>query len=183
MKDKQTNEDGNKRQEQELETEAIPNFVARNATVVGDVSLGAESTVWFQAVIRGDANWIKIGDRTNVQDGTIIHVDHDAPTIIGDDVTVGHQCMLHGCIIEHGALIGMSSIILNHAVIGENSLIGAGSLVTQGTIIPPNVLAFGRPAKVIRPLTEEEIAKNKANIAHYVVLGAQYQEGLYGTGL
>jgi len=91
--------------------------------------------------------------------------------------------MLHGCTIEQGALIGMSSIVLNHAVIGENSLIGAGSLVTQGTIIPPNVLAFGRPAKVIRPLTEEEIAKNKANITHYVALGAQYQEGLYGTGL
>ncbi len=181
MKDKQSNEDGNKRQERE--TEAMPNFVAKNATVVGDVSLGAESTVWFQAVIRGDANWIKIGDRTNIQDGTIIHVDHDAPTIIGDAVTVGHQCMLHGCTIEQGALIGMSSIVLNHAVIGENSLIGAGSLVTQGTIIPPNVLAFGRPAKVIRPLTEEEIAKNKANIAHYVALGAQYQEGLYGTGL
>ncbi len=181
MKDKQSNEDGNKRQERE--TEAMSNFVAKNATVVGDVSLGAESTVWFQAVIRGDANWIKIGDRTNIQDGTIIHVDHDAPTIIGDAVTVGHQCMLHGCTIEQGALIGMSSIVLNHAVIGENSLIGAGSLVTQGTIIPPNVLAFGRPAKVIRPLTEEEIAKNKANIAHYVALGAQYQEGLYGTGL
>ncbi len=181
MKDKQSNEDGNKRQERE--TEAMPNFVAKNATVVGDVSLGAESTVWFQAVIRGDANWIKIGDRTNIQDGTIIHVDHDAPTIIGDAVTVGHQCMLHGCTIEQGALIGMSSIVLNHAVIGENSLIGAGSLVTQGTIIPPNVLAFGRPAKVIRPLTEEEIAKNKANITHYVALGAQYQEGLYGTGL
>lgn len=181
MKDKQSNEDGNKRQERE--TEAMPNFVAKNATVVGDVSLGAESTVWFQAVIRGDANWIKIGDRTNIQDGTIIHVDHDAPTIIGDAVTVGHQCMLHGCTIEQGALIGMSSIVLNHAVIGENSLIGAGSLVTHGTIIPPNVLAFGRPAKVIRPLTEEEIAKNKANIAHYVALGVQYQEGLYGTGL
>lgn len=165
------------------QTNSKPNFIANNATIVGDVTLGAESTVWFQAVIRGDANWITIGDRSNVQDGTIIHVDHDAPTIIGDDVTVGHQCMLHGCTIERGALIGMSSIILNHAVIGENSLIGAGSLVTQGTIIPPNVLAFGRPAKVIRPLTEAEIAKNKANIAHYVDLGVQYQTGLYGEGV
>ncbi|WP_430611215.1 gamma carbonic anhydrase family protein [Enterococcus sp. DIV0876] len=161
-------------------TKSQPNFIAKNATITGDVALGAESTVWFQAVVRGDANWITIGARTNIQDGTIIHVDHDAPTVIGDDVTVGHQCMLHGCKIEQGALIGMSSIILNHAVIGENSLIGAGSLVTQGTVIPPNVMAFGRPAKVIRPLTEEEIAKNKANIAHYVALGAQYQEGLYG---
>ena len=111
--------------------------------------------------MRGDANYIRVGERTNIQDGTIIHVDYDAPTIIAEDVTVGHQCMLHGCKIEKGALIGMSSIVLNHAVIGENSLIGAGSLVTQGTIIPPNVLAFGRPAKVIRPLTEEEIAKTK----------------------
>jgi carbonic anhydrase/acetyltransferase-like protein (isoleucine patch superfamily) len=155
------------------------NFIAANATVVGNVTLGKEATVWFQAVLRGDANFIRVGDRTNIQDGTIIHVDHDAPTIIAEDVTVGHQCMLHGCTIEKGALIGMSSIVLNHAVIGENSLIGAGSLVTQGTVIPPNVLAFGRPAKVIRPLTEEEIAKNQANIAHYVALGADYLQGKY----
>lgn len=98
-------------------------------------------------------------------------------TIVEDDVTVGHQCMLHGCTIKKGALIGMSSIVLNHAVIGENSLLGAGSLVTEGTVIPPNVLAFGRPARVIRPLTEEEIAKNQANITHYVENGYAYQQG------
>ena len=158
---KETN--SQKRNQLNAETASTQNFIAPNATVVGDVTIGSEATVWFQAVLRGDANYIRVGERTNIQDGTIIHVDHDAPTIIAEDVTVGHQCMLHGCKIEKGALIGMSSIVLNHAVIGENSLIGAGSLVTQGTIIPPNVLAFGRPAKVIRPLTEEEIAKNKAN--------------------
>lgn len=160
--------------------QATPCFVAKNATIVGNVTLGKESTVWFQAVIRGDANRIEIGARTNIQDGTIIHVDHDAPTIVEDDVTVGHQCMLHGCTIKKGALIGMSSIVLNHAVIGENSLLGAGSLVTEGTVIPPNVLAFGRPARVIRPLTEEEIAKNQANITHYVENGYAYQQGEYG---
>ena len=166
---KETN--SQKRNQLNAETTSTQNFIAPNATVVGEVTIGSEATVWFQAVLRGDANYIRVGERTNIQDGTIIHVDHDAPTIIAEDVTVGHQCMLHGCKIEKGALNVMSSIVLNHAVIGENSLIGAGSLVTQGTIIPPNVLAFGRPAKVIRPLTEEEIAKNKANIAHYVSLG------------
>ena len=160
---KETN--SQKRNQLNAETASTQNFIAPNATVVGDVTIGSEATVWFQAVLRGDANYIRVGERTNIQDGTIIHVDHDAPTIIAEDVTVGHQCMLHGCKIEKGALIGMSSIVLNHAVIGENSLIGAGSLVTQGTIIPPNVLAFGRPAKVIRPLTEEEIAK-KIGRAH-----------------
>lgn len=152
-------------------------FIAPNATVVGDVTLGEDVSIWYGSVIRGDANWIAIGDRSNIQDGTIIHVDHDAPVKIAEEVTVGHQCMLHGCTIEKGALIGMSSIVLNHAVIGENSLLGAGSLVTQGQIIPPNVLAFGRPAKVIRPLTAEEIAKNQANIQHYVEMGQQHSKG------
>ncbi|EOS7976505.1 gamma carbonic anhydrase family protein [Enterococcus hirae] len=151
-------------------------FIAPNATVVGDVELAESVTVWYQAVIRGDSNTVKVGARTNIQDGTVIHVDHDAPVEIAENVTVGHQCMLHGCTIEKGALIGMGSTILNHAVIGENSLIGAGSLVTEGKVIPPNVLAFGRPAKVIRPLTEEEIEKNRQNIQHYVELGEQYNE-------
>ena len=154
-------------------------FIAKNAVVVGDVTLGTDVSVWYNSVIRGDANWIKIGHRTNIQDGTIIHVDHHAPTTIGNNVTVGHQCMLHGCTIGDGALIGMSSIVLNEAVIGENSLIGAGSLVTQGTVIPPNVLAFGRPAKVIRPLTAEEIATNQRNIDHYCEMGRAHQAGEY----
>ncbi|MBF8807573.1 MAG: gamma carbonic anhydrase family protein [Enterococcus lacertideformus] len=154
-------------------------FIAPNATVVGDVELAEEVTVWYQAVIRGDSNWIKIGARTNIQDGTIIHVDHDEPVDIAENVTVGHQCILHGCKIEKGTLIGMGSTILNHAVIGENSLIGAGSLVTEGKIIPPNVLAFGRQAKVIRLLTEAEIEKNHQNIQHYVEMGQRHQEGQF----
>ena len=152
-------------------------FIAPNATVVGEVELGEGVTVWYQAVVRGDSNTIKIGSNTNIQDGTIIHVDHDAPVEVAENVTIGHQCLLHGCTIEKGALIGMGSTIFNHAVIGENSLIGAGSLVTEGKVIPPNVLAFGRPAKVIRPLTEEEIEKNRKNIQHYVDLGEKYLKG------
>lgn len=154
-------------------------FVASNATVVGDVDLGENVTIWYQAVVRGDSNSIRIGSGTNIQDGTIIHVDHDAPVTIGNDVTVGHQCMIHGCRIEKGALIGMGSTILNHAVIGENSLIGVGSLVTEGKVIPPNVLAFGRPAKVIRTLTKEEIEKNKQNILHYIEIGEKHAQGVY----
>ena len=152
-------------------------FIAPNATVVGEVELGEGVTVWYQAVVRGDSNTIKIGSNTNIQDGTIINVDHDAPVEVAENVTIGHQCLLHGCTIEKGALIGMGSTILNHAVIGENSLIGAGSLVTEGKVIPPNVLAFGRPAKVIRPLTEEEIEKNRKNIQHYVDLGEKSLKG------
>ncbi|KAF1296163.1 gamma carbonic anhydrase family protein [Enterococcus sp. JM4C] len=154
-------------------------FIADSADVYGDVQLGEESTVWFQAVLRGDAEKIVVGARTNIQDGTIVHVDHGAPTIIGEEVTVGHQCIIHGCEIKDGALIGMGSTILNRAVIGENSLIGAGSLVTEGKVIPPNVLAFGRPARVIRPLTEEEIQQNKANMRHYVEKGHQFMKGDY----
>lgn len=157
----------------------MTNFIAKNATVIGNVTLGTEVTVWFNSVIRGDGNSITIGNRTNIQDGTIIHIDHNAPVEIGDNVTVGHQCMLHDCKISSGALIGMSSIVLNHAVIGENSMIGAGSLITQGTVIPPNVLAFGRPAKVIRPLTPEEIQANQKNADHYCQLGKEYLEGKY----
>jgi carbonic anhydrase/acetyltransferase-like protein (isoleucine patch superfamily) len=143
-------------------------YIAPSADVYGRVELAKDTSVWFQAVIRGDNNVVSIGTGSNVQDGTIIHVDSDAPVSIGENVTIGHQCMLHGCTVEDGALIGMGSTILNHAKIGKNSLIGAGSLVTEGVEIPENVLAFGRPAKVIRPLTREEIRKNKENAQLYV---------------
>ena len=165
-----------KKRKEKIEMER---FIASNATVIGDVTLSEDVTIWYQAVLRGDSNWIKVGQRTNIQDGTIVHVDHDAPVDIAENVTVGHQCMLHGCTIEKGALIGMGTTILNHAVIGENSLIGAGSLVTEGKVIPPNVLAFGRPAKVIRPLTKEEIQKNKETIQHYVVIGRMHAQGKF----
>lgn len=152
----------------------MSNFIAQSADVYGDVILDEGSTVWFQSVLRGDSNKISIGKMSNVQDGTIIHVDHDAPTVIEDYVTSGHACIIHGCTIRSGALVGMGATVLNHAEIGENSLIGAGSLVTEGTIIPKNSLAFGSPARVIRQLTFEEIKKNRANAEHYYELGQTY---------
>lgn len=157
----------------------MKNFVAENATIVGNVTLGKEVTVWFNSVLRGDYAPIFVGDRTNVQDGTVIHVDHDISCVLGNNITVGHQCLLHSCKIEDGALIGMGSIVMNNAMIGENSMIGAGSLVTQGTVIPPNSLALGRPAKVIRELTPEEIKGNKENVDHYCRLGKDYLDGKY----
>lgn len=152
-------------------------FIADSAEVYGMVELAEETSVWYQAVLRGDNQTIKVGRGSNIQDGTIIHVDTHAPVQIGEYVTVGHQCMLHGCEINDGALIGMSSILLNGSSIGENAMIGAGSLVTEGTVIPAGVLAFGRPAKVIRPLTKEEIAKNRKNAEHYIALAKKHTAG------
>ncbi len=154
-------------------------FIGKGAVVVGDVTLGEDSSVWFNSVIRADMQPVTIGAETNIQDGTIIHVGDNRPTIIKEHVTVGHQCMIHGCTIEKGALIGMSSILLDGAIIGENSLIGAGSLVTKNTVIPPNSLAFGRPAKVIRELTAEEIAANHTNTDHYVQLSKKFLANRY----
>lgn len=157
----------------------MKNFIAENATIVGDVTLGKEATIWYNSVIRADYAPVFVGNRTNIQDGTVIHVDYDTPCKLGNNITVGHQCLLHGCKIEDGTLIGMGSIVMNNALVGENSMIGAGSLVTQGTVIPPNSLALGRPAKVIRELTSEEIESNKENVDHYCQLGQDYLNGKY----
>lgn len=131
-------------------------FVAKNATVIGDVIIGEQSSIWFSAVIRGDVAPTKIGNRVNIQDLSLIHQSPDIPVIIEDDVTVGHQVTIHSATIRNNALIGMGSIILDGAEIGENAYIGAGSLVPPGKKIPPHTLAFGRPAKVVRKLTEKD---------------------------
>lgn len=154
-------------------------FIAKSADVYGQVILHKNSSIWFQAVLRGDNDIISVGEGSNIQDGSIVHTDRGQPVTIGANVTVGHQCIIHGCTIENGVLIGMGTTILNRAIIGENSLIGAGSLVTEGKIIPPNVLAFGRPVKVMRALTPEEIAQNKANAQHYIELSKEHLEGKY----
>lgn len=139
------------------------------ATVIGDVVIGAESSIWFGVVIRGDVNSIRIGSRTNIQDLSCLHVTHKKhDLVIGNGVTVGHMCMLHGCRIEDYVLVGMGSLVMDGAVLGEKSLLGAGSLVTEGTIIPPRHLAFGRPARVIRPLGEEELAHLERSAGNYV---------------
>ncbi len=143
--------------------------VFETATVVGDVSIGAESSVWFGVVIRGDVHRVRIGSRTNIQDLSCLHVTHQKHSLtIGSGVTVGHMCMLHGCTIEDYVLVGMNSTVLDGAVLGERSLLGAGSLVPEGKRIPPRVLAFGRPAKVVRDLTPEELAFLETSAANYV---------------
>lgn len=143
-------------------------FIAPNASVIGSVILKNNVSVWFNAVIRGDNEPIRIGANSNIQDGAVLHTDPGAPLTIGNNVTVGHMSMLHGCTIGDGSLIGIKSVILNHAVIGRNCLIGANTLITEGKIIPDNSLVVGSPGKVLRTLDEEEIAAIHANTAHYV---------------
>nr|WP_068130743.1 gamma carbonic anhydrase family protein [Nosocomiicoccus ampullae] len=143
-------------------------FIAQNATIIGDVEIGAHCSVWFGAVIRGDVAPVKIGDYTNIQDQSVLHQSPNMPLTIEDHVTIGHRVTLHSCTVRSGALVGMDSTILDGAVISENAFIGAGSLVTSNTEIPPNSLAFGRPAKVIRQLTDEDIQEMTRINATYV---------------
>lgn len=150
-------------------------FVEETAVVIGDVMMGEECSVWFNAVIRGDVNYIRIGNRTNVQDLCMLHVTHDThPLLIGNDVTIGHHVVLHGCTIQHRVLVGMGAIIMDGAVIGEDSVVGAGALVVEGTIVPPKSLILGSPAKVKRPVTEKELAWIKESAENYVRYASQY---------
>lgn len=149
-------------------------FIAANATIIGSVNIGENSSVWFNAVLRGDANRIVIGKNSNVQDNCVIHMDSEDEVIIGDNVTIGHGAIIHGCTIEDNCLIGMGAIILNGAIIKKNSIIGAGALVTQNKIIPENSMAMGAPAKVIRELTKEEILNIEESSKHYVELSKNY---------
>jgi carbonic anhydrase/acetyltransferase-like protein (isoleucine patch superfamily) len=152
-------------------------FVADNATVIGDVAVGARSSIWFGAVLRGDVFHIRIGEETSIQDNSVIHVTHDQyATVVGNRVTVGHGVTLHGCTVGDACIIGMGAIILDQAVIGERSIIGAGALVTPGTRIPPGTLAVGSPARPKRPLSEEELTWLEASAAHYVELTRLYGE-------
>lgn len=156
---------------------ALSAFIAPNAIIIGDVEIGENSSVWFGCVIRCEENRIVIGENTNVQDLTTIHTDHCCNVIIGDNVTVGHNVVLHGCEIGNNVLIGMGSIIMNGSKISDNVLIGAGSLVTQNTYIPSNSLVFGRPARVIRNLTQDEIEKIKISAKEYIQLSKDYKNG------
>lgn len=150
-------------------------FLATGSQVIGDVVLGKNSSVWFNTVIRGDVNYIRIGEGTNIQDLSMIHVSFESfPTIIGNFVTVGHSVLLHACTVGNYSLIGMGSCVLDGAEIGDEVLLGAGSLVTQGTKIPSGSKAFGRPAKVVGQLTPEERAHLKWNGEHYIRLSRSY---------
>jgi carbonic anhydrase/acetyltransferase-like protein (isoleucine patch superfamily) len=148
-------------------------YIAWNAEVAGDVVLGADVSVWFSVTLRGDIARIEIGEGSNIQDGSVVHVDTDAPCRVGKGATVGHRAVLHSCAIGDGALIGMGAIILNGARIGPESIVGAGALVTQGKIFPARSLILGSPAKLIRELTEQEVDEIQANSRHYVELARQ----------
>lgn len=151
-------------------------YIADNAVLTGDVEIAEDANVWFGVVMRGDVNSIRIGKGTNVQDLTMVHADSNCPTKLGDHVTIGHCCIIHGCIIEDNVLVGMGSTVMNGAVVGKNSIIGAGSLVTEGKEIPSGVLAIGRPAKVIRELTQEEITSLQKAADGYVATSKVYLE-------
>ncbi len=144
-------------------------FVAPSADIIGDVVIGSHSSVWFQCVVRGDVNTIRIGHRTNIQDGSVLHVTRKkAPLVIGDEVTIGHRTMIHGCTIGNRVLVGMSATILDHAEIGEECMIGAGALVTQGMKVPPRSLVVGVPGKIARALKPEEVAFLAKSAENYV---------------
>jgi carbonic anhydrase/acetyltransferase-like protein (isoleucine patch superfamily) len=160
-------------------TPTIPRscFIEDTGIVIGDVVMGEQCSVWFHAVIRGDVHYIRLGDRTNVQDLCMLHVTHDThPLIIGSDVTIGHHVVLHGCTIEDRVLIGMGAIIMDGAVIGEDSVVGAGALVTERTVVPPKSLVLGSPAKVRRPATEKELSWIRESSANYVKYAGQYMD-------
>jgi len=151
-------------------------FIAPGAVIVGDVRLGAHSSVWYNAVLRGDSEPISIGPRTNVQDGAVIHVDAGAPCLIGAGVTIGHRAVVHGALIEDDVLIGIGAIVLNGARIGHDSIIGAGSLVTGRSVIPPRSMVLGLPGRVVRSLTDEEVQSIRTAAQHYVEHGAKYKQ-------
>ena len=144
-------------------------LIVDSAQVIGDVVIGEESSVWFNAVIRGDVNHIRIGKRTNIQDGSVLHVARKKhPLVIGDEVTVGHGVILHACTIGSRCLIGMGAIVMDASEVGDDCIVGAGALVTPNTHIPPRSLALGSPARVVRSLTEEELRSVRESAANYV---------------
>lgn len=149
-------------------------FIAPGAVCMGDVALGKDCSIWYHATVRADRAPIKIGIGSNIQDNCVVHVDKGFSVTIGNYVTVGHGAILHGCQVGDGSLIGMGAIILNGAKIGKNCIVAAGALVTQNTEIPDGMLAMGSPAKVIRKLTEEEIASNRKNAEEYIEEAREY---------
>jgi carbonic anhydrase/acetyltransferase-like protein (isoleucine patch superfamily) len=152
-------------------------WIAPGAAVVGEVLLKAKSSVWFGCVLRGDVNRIEVGERSNLQDGCVVHLGDRDPAIIGDDVVVGHRAVLHGCKVEDRCLIGIASTILDGAVIGAGSIVGAGALVTAGTVIPPRSLVLGTPARVVRSLDEDAPEFHAQLAAKYTRLSHNYQVG------
>lgn len=151
-------------------------WLAPNATVIGDVRLAANVSIWWNAVLRGDNDPITIDENTNIQDGAVLHTDEGVPLTLGRDITVGHMVMLHGCTIGDGSLIGIGSIILNGAVIGKNCLIGAGTLIPEGKAIPDRSLVVGSPGRVVRELPDAQLARLAYSAVHYVENAQRYRQ-------
>ncbi len=160
-------------------------FVAPGAQLIGDIEIGAEASIWYNCVLRGDVNRIRIGARTNIQDGSVIHVDSpkagDAsghPTLIGEEVLIGHLAMVHGCILHDRAFVGLGAIVMDGCVIESDAMLAAGAMLTPGKRIPSGQLWAGRPAKYVRALTPEELAGQRAGVVHYVTLGKAHGEAI-----
>ena len=153
-------------------------WVADSAEVIGNVKLGENASIWFGAVLRGDNETMTIGRNSNVQDMSMLHSDPGSPLTIGENVTIGHQVMLHGCTIGDNSLIGIQAVVLNNAKIGRNSIVGAGSVVTEGKEFPDNSLIFGSPAKVMRTISDEDAARLRHGSEHYVNNAVRYAKGL-----
>lgn len=151
-------------------------YIAKNATLIGDVELGECSSVWYDCTLRADIQSIRVGEGSNIQDGTVIHLSSDLGTIVGDYVTVGHKALLHACTIGDEVLVGMGSIVMDGAVVGARSIIGAGSLITKGTIIPPGSLVMGSPAKIVKTLDLDEQQGIRAWAEKYVKVAAEHRE-------
>ena len=153
-------------------------FVAENATLIGDVQLADDASVWYGVVLRGDIHHIRIGARSNIQDNSVLHVEHETgPAIVGEEVTVGHSATVHGCTIGRGALIGIGATVLSHATVGEYALVGAGALVPEGMTVPPRTLVLGVPGRVKRELTQEELARLERSWKNYVEYKDRYLKG------
>ena len=157
-------------------------WVADSAQVIGHVELAEDASVWFGAILRGDTEVLRVGKGSNVQDGSVLHADRGFPCVLGENVTVGHQVMLHGCTVGDGSLIGIQAVVLNGAKIGKHCLVGAGALVTEGKEFPDGSMILGSPAKVVRQLTPEQIEGLKASAAHYVENAKRFRAGLKKIG-
>jgi carbonic anhydrase/acetyltransferase-like protein (isoleucine patch superfamily) len=155
-------------------------YVHEGAFVIGDVTLGARVSVWPTAVLRGDTAAIVVGEDSNVQDGTVVHVDHGVPCTIGARVGIGHRAIIHGATVEHDSLIGMGAILLNHVVVGTGSIIGAGAVCPEGMIIPPNSLVLGVPGRVVRETTDAERERIAKTVRAYLELQAEHRAGKHG---
>ena len=155
-------------------------FIAPGAAVIGRVAIAKDASIWFGCVLRGDVNRIVVGQATNIQDGSVLHVDEHAPCLIGDHVHVGHHVNLHGCVVEPGALIGIGAIVLSGAHVGKGAIVGAGSVVLEGTRIPPRVLAVGVPARVVRKVSAKELAYIRRWVKKYMQLAKAYRKRAEG---